>query len=381
MNIPIVKDTECKYYSYVSMNNLADDNLNIEEISAKLSGCLLGMAIGDAIGLPREGLSRQRAVKIFGLPPLSHNFILKYGMVSDDTEHAVMTAESLLLAKDNPRRFAVILGWRLKFWLLGLPAGIGLATARAIIRLWLGCSPQRSGIASAGNGPAMRSPIIGTAFAFQNLSLVEYVNISTRMTHTDPRAEQGALLIAMAAREGALHGPVYDDGPVISEFRKHVENEQMLSALDQIESHLSKQSSVQIFADELGLQQGVSGYINHTVPVVLYAWLRHPNDYRQAVESVVALGGDTDTTGAIVGGLMGATLGDTAIPIEWIDGIAEWPKTTQWMRKLCKSLARCITTKEKMPVPNYCFPAIIFRNMIFLLIVLYHGFRRLFPPY
>lgn len=77
--------------------------VNAVEINKKLTGCLLGMAVGDALGLPREGLSRLRAAKIFGTPPLSHCLILKHGMVSDDTEHAIMVAESLLMAHDNPK--------------------------------------------------------------------------------------------------------------------------------------------------------------------------------------------------------------------------------------------------------------------------------------
>lgn len=360
---------------------MATAPVKAEEITAKLTGCLLGMAVGDALGLPREGLSRLRAAKIFGTPPLSHRLVLQHGMVSDDTDHAIMVAESLLTANTDYDYFVTALAWRLRLWLLGLPAGTGLATARAIFKLWLGWSPARSGVASAGNGPAMRTPIIGAVLAFQQGSLAEFVTASTRITHTDPRAEQGALLIALAAREGALHGPVYYAAPVLSAWRQLVEDRQLLSALERIEHHLSHQSSAQVFADDLGLHQGVSGFINHTVPVALYAWLRYPNDYRQAVEAVISLGGDTDTTGAIVGGLMGATLGDAAIPVEWINGIAEWPKSTQWMRRLCERLAGSITTGEAIRPPGYCWPAIFLRNIAFLLIVLCHGLRRILPPY
>ena len=52
---------------------------------------------------------------------------------------------------------------------------------------------------------------------------------------------------------------------------------------------------------ELGLAEGVSGYVMHTVPVVLYTWLLHGTDFQRAVEEVILLGGDSDTTGAIVG--------------------------------------------------------------------------------
>lgn len=355
--------------------------LTTEEISAKLSGCLLGMAVGDALGLPREGLTRQRAAKIFGIPPLLHRLVMQHGMVSDDTEHAIMVAESLLVAGNDPSRFAKELARQLRWWFLCLPAGVGKATALAIIKLWLGWPPSRSGVASAGNGPAMRAPMIGVALAFQDHSLTDLVQASTQITHTDPRAEQGALIIALAAQEGALYGRVRDPASLLATWRHLVTDSQLIPALDLIENHLSRQSSAQEFADDMGLNRAVSGFINHTVPVALYTWLRYPDDYRQAVEAVIALGGDADTTGAIVGGLMGATLGESAIPAELISGVAEWPRTITWMRKLCDQLAKSITTGEKMNPPGYCWPGILPRNIAFLLIVLYHGFRRLLPPY
>src|SRR5450432_1683574 len=126
-----------------------------------LTGVILGTAIGDALGLPREGLSRRRARKLFGDPPLRHAFIGGRGMTSNDTEHACMTAQALLASHGDPRSFARSLSWRLRGWILALPAGVGLATARAAIKLWLGFGPDRSGVWSAGNGPAMRAAIIG----------------------------------------------------------------------------------------------------------------------------------------------------------------------------------------------------------------------------
>src|SRR5713101_4712985 len=121
----------------------------------RLAGVILGTAVGDALGLPREGLSRRRARKLFGPPPFHHQFLFGRGMTSDDTEHTCMVGQALLRAPSDPDRFARSLGWRLRFWLLGLPAGLGRATLRAVVKLWLGFSPHHSGVRSAGNGPAM----------------------------------------------------------------------------------------------------------------------------------------------------------------------------------------------------------------------------------
>jgi len=64
------------------------------DLQSKLQGAILGTAVGDAIGLPREGLSPRRASRLFGDPPLGHRLLLGRGMVSDDTEHTCMTAQA-----------------------------------------------------------------------------------------------------------------------------------------------------------------------------------------------------------------------------------------------------------------------------------------------
>jgi ADP-ribosyl-[dinitrogen reductase] hydrolase len=122
----------------------------------------LGCAVGDAIGLPYEGLSKRRGVRLLGEPDRMR-FIFRHGMVSDDTEHTCMVAQSICEFPHNADLFAKSLAHRLRWWLVGLPAGIGFATLRATIKLWFGISPKRSGVFSAGNGPAMRSAILGAA--------------------------------------------------------------------------------------------------------------------------------------------------------------------------------------------------------------------------
>src|SRR3954470_21302876 len=163
-----------------------------------LTGCLTGLAVGDALGLPHEGLSPRRARRLF--PDVDrYHFLFGRGMFSDDTEHACMTAQSLLASGGDAPRFARSLAWRLRWWLLGCPLGTGLATLKACLKLWLGFSPARSGVRSAGNGPCMRAPILGVALGDRAELLREFVRRSTRMTHTDPRAERAAIVVAWAA--------------------------------------------------------------------------------------------------------------------------------------------------------------------------------------
>src|SRR5262245_58283967 len=165
-------------------------------------GCMLGMAVGDALGLPCENLSARRLLRLF--PHLDrYQFFFHRGMFSDDTEHACLTAQALLVSGGDLVKFRRDLAKRLRWWAAGLPAGTGRATARACAKLWLGWSPERSGVWSAGNGPAMRAPILGVCLGSDRERLKEFVRASTRMTHTDPKAECGALAVAWAAHRAA----------------------------------------------------------------------------------------------------------------------------------------------------------------------------------
>jgi ADP-ribosylglycohydrolase len=356
-----------------------------------VAGVLLGTAVGDAMGLPREGLSRGRARRLFGDPPLRHAFILGRGMVSDDTEHTCLVGQALLRAPDDPEGFAHALGWGLRLWLLGVPAGVGWATLRATARLWLGIPPSRSGVFSAGNGPAMRAPLLGACLGDDTERLRAYVRASTRLTHTDPRAERGALLVAQAADHGARHGPGGVSGPAfLASVRGGlVEMDPELDGLlAKAEDHLRRDAPAEELAVALGLRRGVSGYVYHTVPLALYCWLRGPGDFRRAVEEVITLGGDADTTGAIVGGIAGATVGAVGIPAEWVRGLLEWPRSVAWLRALAARLADQFPGAGAAarpragggPLPLF-WPGLIPRNLLFVAAVFLHALRRALPPY
>jgi ADP-ribosyl-[dinitrogen reductase] hydrolase len=114
-----------------------------------LLGCLLGGAVGDALGLPAEGIGRKRLALWRG--EWKHRLVLGRGMFSDDTEHTLMVAAALVHSADVAA-FRATLAGSLRWGLAALPAGTGLATARAIVRLWRGISPEHSGVRSAGNG-------------------------------------------------------------------------------------------------------------------------------------------------------------------------------------------------------------------------------------
>lgn len=346
----------------------------------RIVGCILATAVGDAIGLPYEGLSRRRAARLLG-PPDRHRLAFGRGMVSDDTEHTCMVAQSLVDTDNDVVAFKRALARRMRWWLLGLPAGVGLATLRSIVRLWCGVSPDSSGVFSAGNGPAMRAAILGVAIAGRE-DLVAYVQASTRITHADPKAFFGALAVALAAqvaaRDAGLSPEVF-----LAELDEHMSDDarELRELLERAVCSVHRGETTESFADSLGLTSGVSGYVYHTVPVALHACFSHPRDLQAAIMAVVRCGGDTDTTAAIVGGIVGAGEGRSGIPEKWLATLAEWPRTVAWMERLGSQLASRGQRRSRGPAIRLPVVAAIIRNVVFLIVVVGHATRRLAPPY
>ncbi len=346
-------------------------------------GCLLGTAVGDALGLACEGLSKRRQRRLF--PEIDgHHFLFGRGMTSDDTEHTCMVAQALIVSAGDADAFAKSLAWRLRFWLLGLPAGIGLATFRAIVKLWLGFPSRSSGVFSAGNGPAMRSAIIGVCYGHDLEKLRQLVRASTRLTHTDPKAEYGALAVALAAYLASKQSEEDVSSQKYLETLQTAltpEAKEFFDLVGKAAESAARRNPAESFAAELGLRAGVSGYVYHTVPIALHAWFRHPTDYRAAVLEVVRCGGDTDTAAAILGGIIGAGLGKEAIPPEWLNSLCEWPRTKAWMEELGQRVSEVSSSGKAQDALALPVLGLLLRNLFFLIVALAHGFRRLLPPY
>ncbi len=152
------------------------------------------------MGLPYEGIPKARLGRM--KPNLDRQSLLfGRGMVSDDTEHTLMVAQALAASGSDEAVFARHLAHSLRLWMLAVPPGTGMATARACGRLFAGRGAATSGVWSAGNGPAMRSAIIGACY--KGAEMTALVRVSTRITHTDPKAEFGALAVSLAAHFAA----------------------------------------------------------------------------------------------------------------------------------------------------------------------------------
>src|SRR5207244_1086460 len=108
-----------------------------------------------------EGMPAQAIARRFGRIDRFH-LLGQTGFVSDDTEQAALIAQSLARYPDDAARCAADFRRALLGWFCRLPWGIGRATVVACLRIVIGLRP--SGVWSAGNGAAMRAPIIGVFF-------------------------------------------------------------------------------------------------------------------------------------------------------------------------------------------------------------------------
>lgn len=356
---------------------------DFENLSDRFQGVLLGTAVGDALGLPTEGLSARRARLLFG-GEIRHRFVFGRGMLSDDTEHSIFVAQCLLQQPDVPELFARQLARSLRWWLASLPAGVGLATLRSILKLWAGIPATHSGVASAGNGPAMRAAPIGARFFDIPEQIDSFTAASTRVTHSDERAEIGARAVAHLTALSISSTPTTPPqrDRIVDLLRElSPAHREWLDLVSALEEGWFLDLSVRDFARGIGASKGVSGYVFQTVPVAIYSWLRHFGDFRRSIESVLNCGGDTDTTGAIVGGLAGGVTGAKGIPGDWINGIVDWPRGTALLRTLGARLAEAPEPNAPAASVRYAWPGVLPRNALFLCLVLGHGLRRILPPY
>ena len=298
------------------------ETMNSEQI---LIGAAIGTAIGDSLGLPREGLSPSRSQKLYGAQ-IEHRFLFGRGVVSDDTEHTLLVLQALALHGANADDFGIDLSRRLRWWLASLPTGIGFGTLRALTKSWFGFGPKRSGVQSAGNGPAMRSAVIGIYCATNGIEPDDLCEASTLITHTDQRAVEGALAVAKCAQIAATANNISSEA-VVKMLIETCRHSAWNSTLEPMLKSLKSNVSTQEFASNIGLQNGVTGYIVHSVPVAIYAWLRHPENARQALTEIISAGGDSDSTAAVTAALVGCRVGEENFPSQWRTGIADWPLT------------------------------------------------------
>jgi len=302
-------------------------NINKESVnlSQQINSMLFGVAVGDALGVPVEFKSRQTISKnpvtdmigygTYNLPP---------GTFSDDSSLTFCLAEALTKEFDLNTIGQNFVKWCYNnYW---TPRGnvfdIGIGTKQAIDRLVEGERPDLAGgfdISSNGNGSLMRiSPLL---FYLLDKPINERYEITKQVssiTHGHIRSIIACFYYLEFARQLLAKRNKFEIYKNLqTEITNHITalsvNPTEVALFDRLlKQNIHEQTEENIFS---------SGYVMHTLEASIWCLLTTDN-YKDAVLKAVNLGEDTDTTGAVTGGLAGLLYGLDDIPTNWIKQIA-----------------------------------------------------------
>lgn len=321
----------------------------------RVAGALLGTALGDALGLPCEGMRPRTIVRRFGLVDRFH-LLGRTGFVSDDTEQTALLAQSLTTSDFEvaERRFRRALAG----WFLRLPWGIGLSTLKACVLIVLGV--KNSGRPSAGNGAAMRAAAVGLRFHGDAVERRRFGRRLAEVTHRDARAVEGALFVGEVVA-----------GCVVAE--SSTPREEIVRTALEVVAVAELRDAIEGAIEADGDDLPTTGYVVDTLAVAARDFVRLGDRPLPALQHCIGRGGDTDTIAAILGAWLGALHGASVLPSDLLDRIHDGPFGPSHLRALAVALA------SGGPAPHYRWWTAMVRNLLLYPVVLAHGFRRLWP--
>ena len=328
------------------------------EPSEVMEGLLLGTAIGDALGLPFEGLG---ATAIARWNPSFDRYHLlgPLGFVSDDTEQSALLLESLLRGRGELGASRRAFRRALCAWFLRLPFGIGAATARACTKLLF--AVEESGVGSAGNGAAMRAAVVGAFFADDAGKRRAFSALQARITHTDPRAVDGVVYVSELASLCCTQ-PELDRATLVERSLDVVGANELRDAL---QTALGRARCGEAYEGPEN-----TGYVVATLALATWAFVARGSSFQPAIEATIREGGDTDTAAAILGGWLGALHGPRGLPNGLVERLPGGPFGRRHLTKLARAL-------DGRAIPSWSSIAALLRNLALYPVVLGHGFARL----
>lgn len=283
-----------------------------KELRSKFLGCLLGTAVGDALGAPREGQDVSTEDDIVFLADQLQQLVY-----TDDTHMMIGIAESLAESKgfDGEHMAQTFVKnherepWR------GYGPGPPL-----IFRMikngeaWYSAATKLYRGGSFGNGSAMRVAPVGLLYSRNLERLREIAYQSSSITHSHELGKEGAALQACAVAL-ALNTPSdegIDRGGFLSRLGNFVRDRVYKEKVGQIGELLGEQDKARVVSV---LGHGIEA--PRSVATAIYCFLGHPKSYEETVTYAISLGGDTDTIAAMAGAISGTYLGVEAIPSIW----------------------------------------------------------------
>lgn len=278
------------------------------DLASRARGALLGLAAGNALGVPTELLGTPQAIRDRFPDGITDILPGAAEPWDDDLALTALLAEELLQPEVSLERLAR----RWIDWMERDGRGIGIWTRTALRHLSTHGSPPAGTGGQAGNGSVSRCVPVALATLSSPRNLVSGSYHTAALTHPDDRCTWGAVAINVAAH--CLLRGIRDFLPeVLDALRQNEAPEELVAAVRRVP--LEKR-------EELPVVGAAAGYVVHCVEIALWFAYHEPNLERGLVWLANA-GGDTDTNAAVAGALMGARDGDGAIPARWLNRLFE----------------------------------------------------------
>lgn len=308
----------------------------------RAAGALYGLAIGDALGMPAESLSRAQVAARYG--PLLDWFQpgaadqplapgRPAGTVTDDTEQALLLARLLIAGggRIDPAEFArQLLSWEESMRLRGELSLLGPSTKRALAALLAGTDIAETGRSGTTNGAAMRITPVGVATPCDDLGgLVDQVVEASRVTHNTGVALAGAAAVAAGVSAGVAGASVPDATETaiaaasLAAGRGHWVAAADVAARIRWAAGLTAGLGVPAVLDTVYTLVGTSLASQESVPAAFAILAAAPDDPWLVCRMAASAGGDTDTIAAMAGAVAGACHGVAAFPARARGTVAE----------------------------------------------------------
>ena len=316
------------------------------EMLTRARGALYGLAIGDALGMPTQMLSRAEIVRRWGplLPgfepaPPGHPIAggMSAGAVTDDTEQAVLLARLLVKGRGtiDPHELAAALTeWERAMAERGSLDLLGPSTKRAVAAILAGVPPKEAGAAGATNGAAMRVAPVGIAMAVidpgarpdsaippADLSaLVDRTAMASSVTHNTGIALAGAAAVAAAVSAGVSGATIARatalgvEAAHVAAGRGHwVPGADVAARIEWATGLVAGRTEAEA-AELIYTLVGTSLATQESVPAAFAVLAAVPEDPWHACRLAASLGGDCDTIAAMAGAIAGACHGAGSFP-------------------------------------------------------------------
>lgn len=294
----------------------------------RIKGCLYGLIVGDALGVPVEFKERTHLKKhpiktMIGSDLKNQKYNYPAGMWSDDSSMNLLTIESLIKKGYNPSDMM----YRFGLWLndaymtpFGTVFDIGITTKKAIERYNRKQPKSKWGLTeekSNGNGSLMRiAPIACYFLNSSDNELIKKAMEVSSLTHAHVRSQLACAYLCILLKyllkgKNLINSLNYTNEilkPLISKNKELSSFSRILDTKNLIKSSENKIES--------------SGYVIHTLEASIWC-AANTNTFKSSVLKAVNLGDDTDTTACITGMITGSIYGNSKIPSEWKEILAK----------------------------------------------------------